>query len=140
MQQQISPLSTEELKDLSAKRRWVIEHYEKDSEHLYDTVGGKLTLIQTIIANGWIAPDETLKLQCLGVSFGDALAQELGLTLQSVTDEYGTDPMLVDLGTSIKLFPVTSISKRIEQGQDVDVQNLFNAACSSVSKLRAEGV
>ena len=79
MDQKCEPLNQDDIADLAAKRTWVCQHYDEAARHKYDTLDGKLVLIDTILRNKWIAPDQTLKLQCLGVTFGDALAQKLGL-------------------------------------------------------------
>jgi hypothetical protein len=99
---------------------------------------GKIELLETILGASWINPDETWKLQSLGVTFGDALAQKLALHWITVEDEHGNDPALHDPGTTIILFPLTSISKRIERGEPVNVRTLFDEACATVDRLRAE--
>ena len=140
MDQTCEPLNRDDIADLAAKRTWVCEHYEEAARHKYNTLDGKLTLVDTILRNNWIAPDETLKLQCLGVTFGDALAQRLGLTWVAVEDKYGRDPALTLEGTSVLVFPLTSISKRIERGEEVEVYRLFEDACSTIERLRREGM
>ncbi|MFG6463322.1 DUF3806 domain-containing protein [Roseateles sp. DXS20W] len=139
MSQEFLPLSETDLQNLEAKRRWVREHYERDAEAKYQKLSGKLTLLSAILSNGWIQPDETLKLQCLGISFGDALAQLMGLEWRMVVDEYGRDPALIQPGTSIVLFPQTMISKRIEKGERVDVHELFKSTCNTIQALQSEG-
>jgi Domain of unknown function (DUF3806) len=139
MEQKCEPLNPDDIADLAAKRAWVCQHYDEAARHKYDTLDGKLRLLDAILRNKWIAPDETLKLQCLGVTFGDALAQKLGLTWVAVEDEYGRDPALALDGTSIFAFPLTSISKRIERGEVVEVYGLFEDACSAIERLRREG-
>ena len=138
MTQRLLPLSDDDVRALDAKRRWVQGHYESNAVEKYQTLEGKLALLHTILSGQWIAPDETLKLQCLGITFGDALAQTLGLEWRMVEDEYGRDPALVQPGTSIVVFPQTSISKRIETGEWVDVRALFEAACRTIQRLRDE--
>lgn len=59
---------------LEKQRSFVREHYEPDSQHLYDTLEGKLRLLKAILDAEWIEPHETWKLQSLGVTFGDALS------------------------------------------------------------------
>jgi hypothetical protein len=132
MTQKIEPLNADDTAHLEAKRRWVREHYDESARHKYDTLEGKLTLLHAIVSNKWVEPTETVKLQCLGVAFGDALAQRLGLQWVAVEDEYGRDPALTCTGTSLLVFPMTSISKRVERGEDVDVQLLFKSACDSI--------
>jgi len=113
-------------------------HYESGGERLYATLERKLSLLDTIIRENWIEPDETWKLQSLGISFGDALVQELKMEWVTVQDEYGRDPAIRDPGTTILLFPLTTISKRIERAEKVDVRQLFKDACQTVNRLRAQ--
>lgn len=140
MNQKREPLDSAQIADLEAKRKWVREHYDESARQSYDTIDGKLRLLDAILRNKWIEPSETLKLQCLGVTWGDALAQKLGLTWISIEDDHGRDPALVLPESSIRVFPLTSISKRIERGEDVDIFRLFEAACSSIERLKSEEV
>ena len=139
MDQRFEPLNAVDIADLEAKRTWVREHYDEAARHEYDTLEGKLRLLDTILRNKWVAPDETVKLQCLGVTFGDALAQKLGLVWVAVEDDYGRDPALTLEGTSVRVFPLTSISKRIERGEEVDVYGLFEHACDTIERVQREG-
>ena len=135
----VEALNTDEIADLEAKRTWVLDHYADDAKHRYESVNGKLQLLDVILRNGWIAPDERIKLLCLGVAFGDALAQELGLKWVAVEDDYGRDPALTVEGTSIRVFPLTSIAKRIEAGEEVNVFDLFESACANIEQLIRDG-
>ena len=54
-----------------------------------------------------------------------------------IEDEYGRDPALRDGKTSLKLFPLTIISKRVEEGEAVDPVALFKQICAKVDDLRA---
>jgi hypothetical protein len=139
MDQKFEPLNPDDIADLDAKRTWVRGHYDEAARHKYDTLDGKLRLLDVILQNRWIAPDETLKLQCLGVTFGDALAQKLGLTWIAVEDDLGRDAALTVDGSSIRVFPLTSISKRIERGEAVEVYRLFEEACTTIERMRREG-
>jgi hypothetical protein len=132
MEQKIGPLSVELAAHSEKQRSWVRDHYDEGARHNYETVEGKLRLVETILDAGWIKPEETWKLQCLGITFGDALAQQFGLDWISVEDEYGCDPALQVPGTSVILFPLTTISKRIERGEHVNVRELFARFCQTI--------
>ena len=136
MEQKVEDLSSEDIASVEAQRKWVREHYPPESEEKYQTLDGKLVLLETILNNKWIEPNETAKLQCLGITFGDALAQKLNLKWVAIEDEYGRDPALVVEGTSIITFPLTSISKRIENGEEVDIFKLFENACEKINELK----
>jgi hypothetical protein len=138
MEQKVEDLSQDDIARVEAQRKWVREHYPPESESKYQSLEGKLVLLDTILKNKWINSNETVKLQCLGITFGDALAQKLGLKWVAVEDEYGRDPALIMEGTSIITFPLTSISKRIERGEDIDVFNLFDTACAKLDELKRQ--
>lgn len=138
MEQKVEDLSQDDIARVEAQRKWVREHYPPESESKYQSLEGKLVLLDTILKNKWINSNETVKLQCLGITFGDALAQKLGLKWVAVEDEYGRDPALIVEGTSIITFPLTSISKRIERGEDIDVFNLFDTACAKLDELKRQ--
>ena len=141
MNQTTETPTTEDLSEIEAMRTWVREHYTPETRHLYDSVSGKINLLETILANPWIEPTETLKLQCLGITLGDALAQQLGpewINWVMVSDEYGRDPALQVTGTSILIFPLTMISKRIEAGEKVIVGEMFNQTILKIKDILRE--
>jgi hypothetical protein len=136
MEQIIRELSDEMIRRLEAQRKWVRNHYVTDSNEIYDTIEGKLKLIDIILKSNWINIDETNKLQCLGVSLGDAFVQDLGLRWIEVEDEYGTDPALKLGNTTFIVFPLTMISKRIENFENVDVYDLYAKIKVKVDELK----
>jgi hypothetical protein len=139
MTQTVEDMTSEEIARLEAQRSWVRDHYEPHAQTKYDTLEGKLKLLDAILSNGWVPASETVKLQSLGITFGDALAQRLGLRWVTVEDEYGRDPALKLEGTSVLTFPLTAISKRVELGDTVDVYALFDSACSAIQQAAQDG-
>jgi len=136
--EKIEPLSNEDVARLDAQRDWVRNHYDLEARHKFDTVDGKLRLIDIILREKWISVHETWKLQSLGVVFGDALVQSQGFHWIMIEDEYGRDPTICVPCTTIKLHCLTVISKRIEDGEDVDVHQLFDQICEHVVELKRE--
>jgi hypothetical protein len=125
LEQRVEELGAEDLANLETARRWVRDHFVPEARHKYDELSEKLRLLQAILDAGWIDATETRKLQCLGITLGDALAQELGMEWVMVEDEMGRDPALRIPGTTVIAFPLTMISKRIEDGESIDVSDLF---------------
>ncbi len=126
------------VENLEAKRIWVKNHYTPESQSKYDTVDGKLQLLDSILNSGWIEKSETLKLQCLGVTLGDAFAQGLSLEWIEVKDEFGTDPALELPNTTIIIFPLTMISKRIEKDEFVDIYELYTGLKKKLLEIKQE--
>lgn len=93
-------------------------------------------LLQKLIDEKALRPDQTYELQCLGIALGQVFAAETPLRWVMVEDEYGRDPALQYPDTTILLFPLTMISKRIEKGQEVDVADLFRGTMEMVEKTK----
>jgi hypothetical protein len=136
VEQRVESLTQADRLALQRQRDWMLGHYPDGRADQYDSLGGKLILIETILRSGWIRVDETWKLQCLGVTFGDALEQYMGLEWVAVDDEYGRDIAMRDPAASTKVFPLTMISKRVEEGREFEVTRLFTDLCNDISRLR----
>jgi hypothetical protein len=133
--QRIEQPNENDLARIEAQRKWVREHFSPEAEHKYQVLEEKLRLLQAILDAGWIEPHETVKLQCLGITLGDAFVQDLGMEWVAVEDEYGRDPAVRYPGTTVVLFPLTMISKRIERGEAVNVAELFSGVAEHVREL-----
>jgi hypothetical protein len=121
------------------RQRQLVEKYLADeSREKFKTPAGKLGTIRAFLAGNVFASTQTYELQSLGVVFGDALALELGLEWVIVEDSTGRDPALRAPGTSIIVYPLTMISKRVERGEAVDAFDLFNAVADDVERLQRE--
>jgi hypothetical protein len=59
-----------------------------------------------------------------------------GLDWAVVEDEHGRDPALRFHDSTLLIFPLTMISKRIEDGEEVDVRSLFERVAASIEQLR----
>ena len=139
-QQEVSLPSPEDLQRLSEQRA-VLERYldDDDSRTKYQKAAGKLGLLRTLLAQKVFKPTQTYELQCMGIVLGDAFVQDLGMEWVTVQDEYGTDPAVRLPGTSVIIYPLTMISKRVERGEQVDVFDLFNGVASEVERMKREG-
>jgi len=135
--QEFSSLNPDDLANLS-KQRTVVEAYLKDDEskEKYKTSAGKLGLLRALLQQKVFKPDQTYELQCMGIVLGDVFVQELGMTWIMVEDEYGRDPAVRLGDSSIILFPLTMISKRVEKDQEVDVFKMFNGIAAKIEELK----
>jgi hypothetical protein len=80
----MSALPQVEINRLEKQRSFVLDHYDPGSGRFYDTLEGKINLLEAILDAKWIEPGETWKFQSPGVTFGDALAQKLALIADHV--------------------------------------------------------
>ena len=92
-----------------------------------------LRVIQAIVDAGVLDPQETYELQALGVALGDVMAAQLGLRWIAYQDELGRNRALRLPDTDVVIFPVTMISKRVEAGVDVSLEDLRREAIAAVN-------
>ena len=128
-------LTETDIVGLDMARDWVKGHFTEDADVKYAPVEGKLRVLDAILENRWVEPTETIKLQWLGVAFGDAVAQKLMLDWVVIDDAYGRTTSLNWPGTRIYCHPLTMISKRVEDGDLVDVHELFDLLCKRLSEM-----
>jgi hypothetical protein len=95
-----------------------------------------LDAIQYLLDRPVLDAGQTYELQCLGIVLGRRLVPAIeGLAWCVVEDEYGVDPALRYLDTSLILFPLTMISKRVEAGEHVNVRAMFEGVRARVAEL-----
>ena len=95
--------------------------------------GTALAVIDALLRDG-IGAEERWKLEALGALLGDAMATELGVGWCLVTDQWGTTPGL-HLGGDDVAYPLSMIAKRVEDGEQVNVQRLFATATAHMRQL-----
>jgi hypothetical protein len=124
------------------KQSAVVENLIADdrSKKKFQTTAGKLGTIRAILRSNVFGPTQKYELQCLGIVLGDAFVLELGMEWVMVEDEYGRDPALKMPGSSIILYPLTMISRRIERGEKVEIFEFFNNVLSQIAQIKPQGV
>lgn len=101
---------------------------------------GDLALLQHVVASGSIDRSATYTLQSLGIAFGKVFVNEnRGYDWWMVEDEYGRDPAIRYGLSSLLAYPRTIISKRMEEGEDVNVTDLYEGLRSRLSELADQG-
>lgn len=123
---------------IESKRGWVRNQYTPDTTTKNETIKGKLYLLDVILKSGWMEKQETAKLQSLGITFGDVIVQDMSFIWIEVEDEYGTDPALLLPDTTVIIFPMTMISKRVEKGESVDIYELYERLKEDISEIKLQ--
>ena len=99
-----------------------------------------LLTLQRLLDGKSIAPEDVFEQQALGLAFGDVLAQQLELQWVVVDDDYGRSRALRWKQEQDIFFPVTMFSKRIAQGQPVEVDDLYDQVADRVATLKARAI
>ncbi|MDR3637832.1 MAG: DUF3806 domain-containing protein [Isosphaeraceae bacterium] len=92
--------------------------------------------LQRLIDEKVLTPEKTYELQCLGAVLGQVFAAKTPLRWVVVEDEYGRELALQYPNTSVIVFPTTMISKRVEDGRDVDIVPIYRTVAAHVEKLK----
>ena len=126
--------------EVLAHQRAVIEKLlsPSDLESKYITAPGKLGTLRAVIAANMFKANQTFELQCMGVVLGDAFVLDMGFHWVVVEDEYGRDFALRYKDTSVIVFPITMISKRVERGETVDVFDLYNGVANRFEEISSK--
>jgi hypothetical protein len=126
--------------DIERLAQHVVRVGQLAAEHLDEDLtddDADLELVQELLDLGAVPPDATYDLQCLGTVLGMRLVEASdGIDWAIVEDEHGRDPALRYLDTSLLVFPLTMISKRVEDGEDVDVHELFAHLVADLEQLK----
>ena len=98
-----------------------------------------LDRIQAIVASGQVQIENTQELQSLGIVFGKVFVNETqDYDWWVVEDDYGKDACVRYKETSLLIFPQTMLSKRIEDGEAVDVSELFYGLRAQLELIKNE--
>ncbi len=134
-----SELSDADQARLDTQRRIVLEAL-KEKYGIMELRKDKtdLALLQRLLDDKVFSDSQTIELQSMGIVFGDVLSSELGLRWFMITDEYGTDPTLLIPETQVNFNALTMISKRVERGDAVDVNRLYQIVEAESKRFRKE--
>ena len=98
-----------------------------------------LDRLQSILDSGQVPTENTQELQSLGIVFGKVFVNETpGYDWWVIEDEYGKDACVRYKETSLLIFPQTMLSKRIEDGEQVNVLELFNGLKQDLERIKNE--
>jgi len=125
----ILPLEASDERQLEIQRKTVDELARR---HVGTPLSGgdpdDLRILQALLDQGVLDPDQVYELQALGVVLGDVMAAQLGFRWVVVQDEIGRSRALRFDDTDTLVFPVTMISKRVEGDVRFAVSELYAKA------------
>ena len=95
-----------------------------------------LDLIQRALESGVIDPEAEYTIRALGLAFGKVFVNtESGYDWWMINDEYGRDPAVRYLQSSLTFHPQDMLLKRVEQGEQFDVAELYEGLRSQLQEI-----
>ena len=134
----LDDLGPDMLAQVAINREWVENWIAHESQIDYTDPGNMIALVRAILDSGEVGRDETAKLRALGTYLGLAISAATGWPAKQLTDEQGTDFVLVFREPDGVVFPSTLLSKRIEAGEEVDVFELVTGLITEVQEVLAQ--
>ncbi len=100
-----------------------------------------LDLIQRALDSGVIDAEAEYTIHALGIAFGKVFVNaEPDYDWWMIDDEYGRDPAVRYLQSSLTFHPQDMLIKRIERGEKVDVTELYEGLRSQLQEIIEGGV
>jgi hypothetical protein len=131
--QQFHLLDKDDLLRQEKQRKFVYEITRRlDIEAAYKQTEDDLEILQKIVDSKALSPNQTWELQSLGVVLGDIFAHKYGLRWVVLVDEYGRDQVLRYKDTANLVFPLTMISKRVEDKKQVNIFEIYQGVSSYI--------
>jgi hypothetical protein len=81
-------------------------------------------------------PDPNDMINAVGLSFGQALVDGVGLDWAIVTDDHGTEIAVHGHPGDILVFPPNLVAKRFERGETGFLQMVYDGIAAQVAELR----
>lgn len=100
-----------------------------------------LVLIQRALDSGAINRESEYTIYALGLAFGKVFVNtEPDYDWWMINDEYGRDPAIRYLHSTLTFHPQDMLIKRIERGERVDVIDLYSDLCAQLQEIIEDGV
>jgi membrane associated rhomboid family serine protease len=140
-QQRLAYLSTADVLQMESQREWVREHYQPEARDKYDSVSGKLGILNAILNRASSKPFEPEQQRSVEIAFGDALVQETHVQWAVVEEGKQRTPVLLiqgqEQGTPLTIFPLISFARLRNNGNAINVQKIFDQSVELIrQKLR----
>jgi hypothetical protein len=138
---QISPLSQGDI-DFMDKQRQSLDELARRylGMRLRNNKQNDLEILQKLLDQQLVKPGQTLQLQAMGIILGDTYVRELGVHWVVLHDEQGRSRALQWINHKDLLFPVTMISRRVEAGLRVDVNEIYQKGYEILEPMVKKGV
>ena len=91
-----------------------------------------IALLQNMLEQGLVGPDQVSEMQAMGIMMGDLLAAEFDMNWVVYTDQAGRSRALRYQDSDFFLYPVTMISRRRTAGDMTAVSDIYERAARLV--------
>jgi len=124
--QSLQYLSTADMLRLESLRQWAREHYQPEAQQKYDSVEGKLIIIDAIVTQRHGSKLKSEELQGLEITFGDALAHATAMEWATLEDHSGRTFVMLTPQTPPRLWQLNSVAHWMASGAHGSISAVFD--------------
>lgn len=132
-EQRLVHLSTSDMLRIEEQKQWVKENAPPDLRKQYDSVAGKLKIINAILNQHPPLPLQLKQQRSLDIAFADALIQETGAQWAILEDGSRRTLVLIKPGAPLTIFPMVPVARRMSEGTAINLQQIFNTSVQAIS-------
>ena len=137
----ISPLSSGDIEFMEKQRKSIDDLARRYlGMRLRQNRQNDLEVLQKLLDQKLVIQEDRLQLQAMGVILGDFYIKQLGVRWVVLEDKMGRSRALQAGQQQQLLFPITMISRRVEAGIQVDVNEIYNKGYKILEPLVRRGV
>ena len=134
--QSLEYLSTTDMLQIESQRAWLREHYLPESRGKYDTIEGKLNIIDAILLGSTNSIFTVDRQRALEIVFADALTQETDAQWAIVVEGEVRTPVLIIPGSQVIVMPLVSFSQLQLAKNVTDLRQIFERTVLSIHQQK----
>lgn len=130
-------LSTTDMLQIESQREWVREHYLPPARDKFNTIEGKLNIIDAILngpTSGALSADQQ---RALEIVFADALMQDTKAQWAIVVEGEVRTPAFLIAGSKAMVMPLVSFVQLSSAKDVADLRNTFDRTVQSINQQKA---
>ncbi|MFZ6693204.1 rhomboid family intramembrane serine protease [Undibacterium sp. SXout20W] len=124
--QSLQYLSTADMMQLESLRQWARERYQPEARQKYDSVEGKLKIIDAIVLQAHGSKLKAEEMQALEVTFGDALVQVTAMEWATLADRSQRTFVLLTPQTPQRLWQLITVAQWLTSGSHDSISKVFD--------------
>jgi len=97
---------------------------------------GDLRALQRLVDDRVVTAPDVLGAQCMGVALGNVFVEELAMQWKRVANGFGDMISLHDDASGFTYYPLTMVSKRLEDGRSVDLVGIYRDLAATLRSNR----
>ncbi len=133
-EQRLVHLSTADMLQIEEQKQWVRDNAPADLRIQYDSVAGKLAIVNAIVKQHPAVPFELRQQRSLDIAFADALVQATGAQWAILEDGGSRTLVLILPAGPLTIFPMVPVCRIMSNDAAINLQQIFDNAVRTIMR------